>query len=92
MGPYDSCRLIHLNLKSFVEEPFTGKAHLNEELLYEIAYEAMRLGDDLVELEIEAVNRIIDVVKDEENKRKNSLGSPDALCLLNGRTWNYVRK
>lgn len=73
MGPYDSCRLIHLNLKSFVEEPFTEKAHLNEELLYETAYEAMRLGDDLVELEIEAVNRIIDAVKDEDNKLEYEL-------------------
>lgn len=62
-----------MNLKSFIEEPFTEKAHLNEELLYETAYEAMRLGDDLVELEIEAVNRIIDVVKDEDNKLEYEL-------------------
>lgn len=85
MGPYDSCRLIHLNLKSFIEEPFTEKAHLNEELLYETAYEAMRLADDLVELEIEAVSRIINVVKDENNKLEYELWNKINNTAIQGR-------
>ena len=85
MGPYDSCRLIHLNLKSFIEEPFTEKAHLNEELLYETAYEAMRLADDLVELEIEAVSRIINVVKDEDNKLEYELWNKINNTAIQGR-------
>lgn len=85
MGPYDSCRLIHLNLKSFIEKPFTEKAHLNEELLYETAYEAMRLADDLVELEIEAVSRIIDVVKDEDNKLEYELWNKINNTAIQGR-------
>lgn len=75
MGAYDSCRLIHLNLKSFIDNPFTENAKVNEELLYSVAYETMRLGDDLVELEIEAVNRIIEATKDEENKLEYELWS-----------------
>lgn len=85
MGPYDSCRLIHLNLKSFIEEPFTEKAHLNEELLYETTYEAMRLADDLVELEIEAVSRIINVVKDEDNKLEYELWNKINNTAIQGR-------
>ena len=67
MGAFDSCRLIHLNLTSFVINPFLKNAKINFSLLYKIAYEAMRLADDLVDLEIEAVDKILNVVKKEEN-------------------------
>lgn len=65
MGPFDSCRLIHINLSSYIVDPFTDKAHIDEELLYMHSYEAMRLADDLVDLEIEAVDRIIEAVKND---------------------------
>lgn len=55
----DSCRLIALNLFNFVEHPFTGKAKFNYVKFYEIAYEAQRLMDDLVDLELEHIERII---------------------------------
>lgn len=67
MGPYDSCRLIHINLSSYITNPFTDKAYIDEELLYGDSYEAMRLADDLVDLEIEAINKIIDTVKNDTN-------------------------
>lgn len=75
MGPYDSCRLIHLNLSSFIDNPFTKDAVLDKKKLYEVSYEAMRLADDLVDLEIEAVNRIIDVVENEEDFTEFNLWS-----------------
>lgn len=57
----DSCRLIHVNLTQFITE----KGKLDDEKLYKVTYEAMRLGDDLVDLEAEALNKIINkVVKD----------------------------
>lgn len=59
MQPYDSCRLIHLNLTSCVQNPFTTEAKLDLEKLREIAAAAIRLGDDLVDLEIEAIDRIL---------------------------------
>ena len=55
----DSCRLIHINLTSFIDNPFTDNASINDEKLYEITYEAMRLGDDLVDLEADAIRKIL---------------------------------
>jgi ribonucleoside-diphosphate reductase alpha chain len=75
MGPFDSCRLIHINLSSYVIDPFTDKAHIDEELLYMHSYEAMRLADDLVDLEIEAVDRIINTVKNDTDNTEFKLWS-----------------
>jgi ribonucleoside-diphosphate reductase alpha chain len=58
MQPYDACRLIAVNLFSFVDEPFTKDAMFNLEKFYKINYEAMRLSDDLVELELGHITRI----------------------------------
>jgi ribonucleoside-diphosphate reductase alpha chain len=55
----DSCRLIALNLFNFVTDPFTPKATFDKKRFYEITYEAQRLMDDLVDLELEAVDRIL---------------------------------
>ena len=85
MGPYDSCRLIHINLSSFINNPFTDKAAIDEEKLYEISYEATRLADDLVDLEIEAVDRIIDVVKNEEDFIEFNLWSRIKETAIRGR-------
>ena len=63
----DSCRLIALNLYSFVENPFTDKAKFDYKKFYEVAYESQRLMDDLVDLELEAVDRIFNkIMHDEE--------------------------
>lgn len=66
MSGNESCRLLSLNLLSFVDNQFTENAEIDFELLYNITYEAMRIGDDLVELENEAVQKIINEVKDDE--------------------------
>ena len=55
----DSCRLIAINLFSFVEDPFTKKAAFNFKKFYEVVYESQRLMDDLVDLELEAADRIL---------------------------------
>ena len=59
MSPQESCKLMHLNLTSFIENPFTNDAKINREKLYEVSYELTRLSDDLVDLEIEAIDRIL---------------------------------
>ena len=66
MSGNESCRLIAINLLSFVDKPFTDKAKLNVNRVYDITYDAMRLGDDLVDLENAAVRRILNVVKDDK--------------------------
>lgn len=85
MGAFDSCRLIHTNLTSYIIDPFTDKAHIDEELLYMHSYEAMRLADDLVDLEIEAVTKIINAVKDNEDFTEFNLWSRIKKTALEGR-------
>lgn len=64
----DSCRLMAINLYSFVRKPFTSEAEFDFELFYEVTYEAQRLMDDLVTLELTAVERIINKIeKDPES-------------------------
>ncbi|MBT8318149.1 MAG: adenosylcobalamin-dependent ribonucleoside-diphosphate reductase [Lutibacter sp.] len=58
----DSCRLIAINLYSFVENPFTDKATFNHKKFYEVVYESQRLMDDLVDLELEAVDKIFNKI------------------------------
>lgn len=85
MGPFDSCRLIHINLSSYIVDPFTDKAHIDEELLYMHSYEAMRLADDLVDLEIEAVDRIINTVKNDTDDTEFKLWSRIKETAIQGR-------
>ena len=85
MGPFDSCRLIHINLASYIVDPFTDKAHIDEELLYMHSYEAMRLADDLVDLEIEAVDKIIDTVKNDTDDTEFKLWSRIKETAIRGR-------
>lgn len=57
--PYDSCRLMAINLYSYVENPFTKNAKFNIELFKDHARKAMRLMDDLIDLEMEKIEAII---------------------------------
>ena len=59
MQPYDACRLMALNLYSFVSKPFTKDAEFDIKKFYGVNYEAMRLSDDLIDLEIEHIDRIL---------------------------------
>jgi ribonucleoside-diphosphate reductase alpha chain len=63
MQPYDACRLIVTNLFSFVKHPFTPEAYFDFNEFYKVNYEAMRLSDSLVDLELENINRILDKIK-----------------------------
>ena len=57
--PYDSCRLLALNLLSYVDAPFTKDAKFNFDLFKEHVAKAMRLMDDIIDLELEKVELII---------------------------------
>lgn len=61
----DSCRLIAMNLLSFVEDQYTSSAYFNYDKFYQYTYEGMRLNDDLVELELEAVQKIITKIEND---------------------------
>ena len=57
--PYDSCRLLAVNLYSYVENPFTPQAEFNYEKFKKHVIIAQRIMDDIVDLEIEKVDGII---------------------------------
>jgi ribonucleoside-diphosphate reductase alpha chain len=59
----DSCRLIAVNLYSFVNHPFTAQAAFDYGKFYQVIYESQRLMDDLVDLELEAIDRILQKVE-----------------------------
>jgi len=60
---YDSCRLLAVNLYSYVENPFTENATFNYEKFNKHTQIAQRIMDDIVDLEIEKVNRILDKIE-----------------------------
>ena len=60
--PYDSCRLLAINLLSYVENPFTPQARFNFDLFKQHAAKAMRMMDDIIDLELEKVELIINKV------------------------------
>jgi ribonucleoside-diphosphate reductase alpha chain len=57
--PYDSCRLLAINLFSYVEEPFTEKAAFNFPLFKKHIAAAQRIMDDIIDLELEKVDGIL---------------------------------
>lgn len=63
--PYDSCRLLAVNLYSYVINPFTERSSFNIDLFRKHVHIAQRLMDDLVDLEIEKIDKIISKIKDD---------------------------
>lgn len=57
--PYDSCRLLAINLLSYVEEPFTDNAKFNFEKFREHSRLAQRIADDIIDLELEKIDAIM---------------------------------
>lgn len=57
--PYDSCRLLAINLFSYVEDPFTKNASFNFELFKKHLNIAQRIMDDIIDLELEKIDAIL---------------------------------
>ncbi|MEZ4810393.1 MAG: adenosylcobalamin-dependent ribonucleoside-diphosphate reductase [Allomuricauda sp.] len=65
--PYDSCRLLAINLFSYVENPFAKEATFNFDLFKKHIAFAQRIMDDIIDLELEKVDAILDKInKDPE--------------------------
>ena len=56
--PYDSCRLLAINLYSYVKDPFTPKARFDFDLFKKHVAIAQRIMDDIIDLEIEKIDMI----------------------------------
>ncbi len=61
--PYDSCRLLAINLYGYVKNPFTEEATFDFELFADHVQKAQRIMDDVIDLEIEKIEKILDKVK-----------------------------
>ena len=82
--PYDSCRLLAVNLYSYVDNPFTEQATFNYDKFKSHVRVAQRLMDDVVELEAEKIDSIINkIVKDPE---------PDEIKRSERQLWEKIKK
>ena len=89
---YDSCRLLAINLYSYVKNPFTDKAEFDFELFAQHVQKGQKLMDDLIDLEIEKIEKILAKIEsdpeDDEIKRveKNLWLNIKLKCLEGRRT------
>ena len=61
--PYDSCRLIAINLYSYVKNPFTPEAYFDFDMFAEHVACAQRMMDDIIDLEMEKIEKILEKIK-----------------------------
>lgn len=93
MQKYDACRLIALNLFSVVKNPFQESSEIDYDLLYKISYEQQRLSDDLVDLELESINKIVHKILDSNNPTQVEFELWDKIdyqCRSGRRTGNGI--
>lgn len=76
----DSCRLLVVNLLSFVNNPFTKTASFDYDLYSNVCQKAQRLMDDLIDLEIEKIEKIINKIKSDPE--------PESIKLIELNMWN----
>ena len=82
--PYDSCRLLAVNLYSYVEAPFTEAAWFNFEKFEQHIQWAQRMMDDIIDLEIEKIDRIIAKIDGDPE--------PGKIRSVERELWEKIRK
>ena len=83
LSPYDSCRLMVVNLTSFVLNPFTSNAKFDYDGFTSVVGKAQRLMDDLVDLEIECVDRILEKIEKDPQ--------PESVKRIERDLWTKIR-
>jgi ribonucleoside-diphosphate reductase alpha chain len=82
--PYDSCRLLAINLFSYVDDPFTSKARFNFEKFGKHVQIAMRMMDNIIDLELEKIDKILEKIeKDPES---------ESIKSVEHQLWQKIRK
>ncbi len=82
--PYDSCRLLALNLYSYVKNPFTKDAYFDGDLFTEHAGIAQRMMDDIVDLEVEKVEAILNKI--------NADPEAEEIKYVEKRLWEKIKE
>jgi len=90
LSAYDSCRLLCVNLFSFVTDPFTSKARFDFEKMEKISGIAQRLMDDMIDIEIEQIDKILakidsDPESDDAKYAERKLWNNIKTACINGR-------
>ena len=65
LSPYDSCRLMLINLTSFITDPWTNNAVFDYGSFAKVTFKAQRLMDDMIDLEIDQVNKILEKIEND---------------------------
>ena len=81
--PYDSCRLLAINLYSYVENPFTPAAKFNFDLFVEHAKLAQKIMDDIIDLEMEKIDLILQKIDSDPES--------DAIKLTERELWLKIK-
>ena len=81
--PYDSCRLLAINLFSYVDKPFTGKATFNFKKFEEHVQLALRMMDDIIDMELEKIDKILAKIESDPE--------PDEIKETEYRLWQKIR-
>ena len=68
--PYDSCRLLAINLYSFVKNPFTSNPSFDFDLLTHHVRRAQRIMDDIIDLEMEKIDLILNKIDSDPEKEE----------------------
>lgn len=84
LSPNDSCRLIALNLYSFVDNKFTENATFDYEKFSEIAYKSQHLMDSMVDIELGQVDKIIAKIESDPE--------PEAVKAVEINLWRGIRE
>ncbi len=82
--PYDSCRLLAINLFSYVENPFTSEAKFNFELFKEHVGYAQRIMDDIIDLELEKIDAILHKVENDPEDYE--------VKMVEDKLWRNIRR
>lgn len=82
--PYDSCRLLAINLYSYVENPFSQEATFNFEKFAKHVRYAQRIMDDIIDLEIEKIDKILAKIESDPE--------PNGVKYTEYHLWEKIRK
>ncbi|PIE86334.1 MAG: ribonucleoside-diphosphate reductase, adenosylcobalamin-dependent [Bacteroidia bacterium] len=82
--PYDSCRLLAINLYGYVENPFTPKAKFDFEKFKQHVKAAQRIMDDIIDLELEKIDAILAKIKSDPET--------DEVKQIESNLWKNIRK
>jgi ribonucleoside-diphosphate reductase alpha chain len=84
LSPYDSCRLLAINLYSYVDQPFTEQARFDFEKFRRHVQAAQRMMDDIIDMEIEKIDAILEKIEHDPE-------TPE-IKATEHRLWEKIRK